>query len=146
MDPLTYSTGFQQLQTQKLIKKQTQQRQIIPSVSPVQQVQKRSAPFEEEEEEMIESDEQQSSKYKINVNEPRMTRAASRKQNFEIKSKPEKQKRIDGQKKICSDIFSDEVDRFENSSQKFENKMSGTWAAVSPKKEANAEKPILYLF
>ncbi|KAF7636253.1 hypothetical protein Mgra_00004242 [Meloidogyne graminicola] len=71
-----------------------------------------------------------------------MTRAASRKQNFEIKSKPEKQKRIDGQKKICSDIFSDEVDRFENSSQKFENKMSGTWAAVSPKKEANAEKPI----
>ena len=121
----------------------------------VQSVQKRSAPFEEEEEEMEESDEdvnwqQQSSvqattqqKQKINVNEPRMTRAARRKQNFEGKSKPEKQK-VEVKKKICSDIFSDEADKLEDSAQKFEKKMiSGNWAVVSPKKEAHSEKPLL---
>uniref|UniRef100_A0A1I8AZ51 Uncharacterized protein n=1 Tax=Meloidogyne hapla TaxID=6305 RepID=A0A1I8AZ51_MELHA len=153
VDPLTYSAGFQQIHSQQSTQKPTQQRQIVHSAL---QVQRRNVPFEEEEEEIEVSDEEDEwlqqnmiqttsqQRQRINLNEPRMTRAARRKQNFEIKSRPEKQKKIDVQRKICSDIFSDEVEKQEDSVQKFEKKtISGTWAAVSPKKEVQAEKPLL---
>ncbi|KAL7075677.1 hypothetical protein ACQ4LE_004901 [Meloidogyne hapla] len=152
VDPLTYSAGFQQIHSQQSTQKPTQQRQIVHSAL---QVQRRNVPFEEEEEEIEVSDEEDEwlqqnmiqttsqQRQRINLNEPRMTRAARRKQNFEIKSRPEKQKKIDVQRKICSDIFSDEVEKQEDSVQKFEKKtISGTWAAVSPKKEVQAEKPL----
>uniref|UniRef100_A0A914MU81 Serine/threonine-protein phosphatase 1 regulatory subunit 10 n=1 Tax=Meloidogyne incognita TaxID=6306 RepID=A0A914MU81_MELIC len=155
VDPLTYSAGFQQIHSQQSTHKQAPQRQILRSSLPIQQVQRRAAPFEEEEEEMEGSDEDDEwqqeelvqttsqQRYKININEPRMTRAARRKQNFESKSKPEKQKKVDVPKKMCSDIFSDEVEKSDNSVQKYEKKtISGTWAAVSPKKEVLAEKPL----
>uniref|UniRef100_A0A915M7S0 Uncharacterized protein n=1 Tax=Meloidogyne javanica TaxID=6303 RepID=A0A915M7S0_MELJA len=119
VDPLTYSAGFQQIHSQQSTHKQAPQRQILRSSLPIQQ------------------------RYKININEPRMTRAARRKQNFESKSKPEKQKKVDVPKKMCSDIFSDEVEKSDTSVQKYEKKtISGTWAAVSPKKEVLAEKPL----
>jgi hypothetical protein len=149
VDPLTYSAGFQQLRS-KVPQQQVQRRQLVQSAVSVQ---RSSAPFEEEE--MEESDEdiewqQHSSvqdtfqlKHKVNVNEPRMTRAARRKQYFESKIKPENQKKVEMQRKICSDIFSDEVEKQDYSAQKFEKKtISGNWAVVSPKKDATLEKPL----